>query len=404
MASRCQMYTVTIITVIVLLYTIIASYIIENDYVPNKKRILHMRAKTDWFNNGPRPLKIADDGSVMYTADNNASNEYATEEKLWDNLLDPSYWTSEGSPWTDSVFYENGTTDLLGQIYRTSEGSPWTDSAFYENQTTDKVVQTDDVSPKCPERKPIVYTDEGRRIIPHELYNMTPAVFDTIPTQFMKGIRNPCWKYQNGVHCLPGFFLAGIAKCGTSDLWDKVSSHPGIGITQKESHWWSHYRKATPQSVLNHCKRYQSISRQIESGDRKDVLIGDGSPSTLWGNKFWREWFDSNACKEGPPYVMADVIHAVLPDSKILVILRNPADRLYSDYKHFMRTKITSQIFHNDVVQAMERFNTCLKSASQRSCAYPSNPQPSEMNVTLYQKTVSRKYAQKRQEIYPSKI
>ncbi len=58
------------------------------------------------------------------------------------------------------------------------------------------------------------------------------------------------------------------------------------------------------------------------------VVSGDGSPSTLWGNHNWRKYFDFDACKyQGPPYVLADVIHTVLPQAKILVMLRNPTDR-----------------------------------------------------------------------------
>ena len=54
--------------------------------------------------------------------------------------------------------------------------------------------------------------------------------------------------------------------------------------------------------------------------------VGDGSPSTFWDNVFWQQYVPSS-CKEGPTYVIADVIHSVLPEAKILAIFRNPTDR-----------------------------------------------------------------------------
>ena len=57
--------------------------------------------------------------------------------------------------------------------------------------------------------------------------------------------------------------------------------------------------------------------------------LGDGSASTLWDNHKWNKYFDVDACEQqGPPYIIADVIRTILPNSKILVMLRNPTERL----------------------------------------------------------------------------
>ena len=40
--------------------------------------------------------------------------------------------------------------------------------------------------------------------------------------------------------CFPAFFLAGMPKCGTSDLFLALSRHPDIlGPREKEVHWWN---------------------------------------------------------------------------------------------------------------------------------------------------------------------
>ncbi|XP_072037396.1 carbohydrate sulfotransferase 15-like [Amphiura filiformis] len=171
---------------------------------------------------------------------------------------------------------------------------------------------------------------------------MAATIFESVPTKFMKGIRNPCWREENNILCLPAFFLAGFPKAGTTDLWAKISAHHHVVHSVKEPHYWKW--------------------RQI---------VGDGSASTMWDNHKWRKYFDFDACKDhGPPYVIADIIHTILPNSKILVILRNPTDRLYSDYIFFGSKSKTAETFHNDVIGTIDWFNACLQIASHRACAY----------------------------------
>nr|XP_054769288.1 LOW QUALITY PROTEIN: carbohydrate sulfotransferase 15-like [Lytechinus pictus] len=101
------------------------------------------------------------------------------------------------------------------------------------------------------------------------------------------------------------------------------------------------------------------------------LVIGDGSASTFWDNKKWKIWDGERY--GGPTYVTADVIHAAQPDAKLLVILRNPVDRLYSDYLYFnpkLHVNTSVDLFHKEVVAVINRFNKCLKTMSFRGCVY----------------------------------
>ena len=51
--------------------------------------------------------------------------------------------------------------------------------------------------------------------------------------------RSPCWTTDNTLLCLPYFYVAGMPKCGTSDIWDKLMEHPKIMRMRKEPHWWT---------------------------------------------------------------------------------------------------------------------------------------------------------------------
>ena len=57
-------------------------------------------------------------------------------------------------------------------------------------------------------------------------------------------------------------------------------------------------------------------------------ITGDGSPSIYWDNIVWKNTLTKN-CENvtTPPYVVADVIRAVLPKMKILTVFRNPTSR-----------------------------------------------------------------------------
>ena len=56
---------------------------------------------------------------------------------------------------------------------------------------------------------------------------------------FLPNYRMPCLKTNNGsVLCMPSVYLAGVAKCGTTDLYKNLIKHPNVMQTIKEPQWW----------------------------------------------------------------------------------------------------------------------------------------------------------------------
>jgi len=54
--------------------------------------------------------------------------------------------------------------------------------------------------------------------------------------------RNPCWNDYK-FHCAPYFFVTGFPKCGTTDLYERMTYHPGFRPPLfKEIHWITRYR------------------------------------------------------------------------------------------------------------------------------------------------------------------
>lgn len=63
------------------------------------------------------------------------------------------------------------------------------------------------------------------------------------------------------------------------------------------------------------------------------LVTGDGSINLFYWYLDW-EFFE-NQTSTAPQKSIADHIRAVNPNSKIILILRNPTDRLFSAYKYF---------------------------------------------------------------------
>lgn len=59
-----------------------------------------------------------------------------------------------------------------------------------------------------------------------------------IPKPFIPESKNPCWREKVKLLCIPYFYVAGVAKCGTTDLYRRIRGHPDVAWgTLKEYHW-----------------------------------------------------------------------------------------------------------------------------------------------------------------------
>ena len=121
------------------------------------------------------------------------------------------------------------------------------------------------------------------------------------------------------------FFIVGAAKSGTATLFETLSRHPGIFIPQrKECRYFSCMPAdfsgpgtISPGYIIQSLEDYQALFKRA----KRDQLCGDISPDYLY--------FHHNAV----PRILNE-IHAQAP---VIIILRNPIDRAYSNYLHHVR-------------------------------------------------------------------
>ena len=122
------------------------------------------------------------------------------------------------------------------------------------------------------------------------------------------------------------FFCVGVAKAGTTTLHDLLSLQDGICLPKrKETNYFSFGMSGTPaftgpldDSSVNE-PTVTSLEEYIEDFDVRDgCLIGEICPSySLDGS--------------------AENIHRHNPDAKIIILLREPVSRAYSNYQHLVR-------------------------------------------------------------------
>ncbi|BAO76194.1 sulfotransferase domain-containing protein [Winogradskyella sp. PG-2] len=103
----------------------------------------------------------------------------------------------------------------------------------------------------------------------------------------------------------PNFIVAGVAKCGTSSLCNYLNLHPDVFMTKpKELNFFGR------EGVENKLEAY---GKHFEGSEGK--IAGEGSVSYMLYSK-----------------LAAQQIKTYIPNVKLIVMLRNPLDRFYSDF------------------------------------------------------------------------
>lgn len=120
---------------------------------------------------------------------------------------------------------------------------------------------------------------------------------------------------------LPNFFILGVPKAGTSSLYEYLAQHPEIYMSPvKEPRFFS-YDRNNPEQKKSSLLRIKDLSgyEALFDGVNNEMAIGEASPGYLTSD------------------FAAEKIYALLPQAKLIAILRNPIDRAYSAYQMEVR-------------------------------------------------------------------
>lgn len=139
-------------------------------------------------------------------------------------------------------------------------------------------------------------------------------------------------------HVLPDFLIAGVMKCGTTSLYHHLLKHPGfVPASRKEIHYFSsqwNFRHGEGW-YRNHFPTADEMAAASERIGYRAVT-GEATPAMVCNS------YAINAAN-------------LVPDAKIVMILRNPVDRAYSHYHHQRNTFFGDRLSFWDALQAEEQ-------------------------------------------------
>ena len=142
----------------------------------------------------------------------------------------------------------------------------------------------------------------------------------------------------------PNFIIAGFPKCGTTSLYHYLNEHPQIFMpNQKELHFFTFEilsklkngprDKIVKKTQINNSDKYLKFYREVKN----EIAIGDASPSYI------------NYPTQFPK------IKEYLNDPKLIIVLRDPINRAYSNYLHLKREQRETLSFKEAINMEEER-------------------------------------------------
>ncbi len=139
-------------------------------------------------------------------------------------------------------------------------------------------------------------------------------------------------------------FIVGAAKSGTTSLYNYLNQHPEVYFPKvKEPNFYSNIDSEDPmaykhpkEGVFYHNKiiRNKEVYYSLYKNSANYKIIGDASPSYLW---------DIDSAKR---------IYTDFPQSKIIIMLRNPVFRTFSHYLMNIRSGVEKE---SDFLVALKR-------------------------------------------------
>lgn len=146
-------------------------------------------------------------------------------------------------------------------------------------------------------------------------------------------------KPHHGARSLPDFLIIGAQKSATTSLLSYIGRHSQVHLgAKKTAHFFDLNFHKGVNWYADHFPRFRPWHASIFSSDGLGV----------------RDWLTGESC---PSYMfLPDVpgrVRTFLPDVKLIAILRNPVDRLISQYQHERRKSRAEESFEDFIAPSL---------------------------------------------------
>ncbi|ELT97144.1 hypothetical protein CAPTEDRAFT_193481 [Capitella teleta] len=215
---------------------------------------------------------------------------------------------------------------------------------------------------------------------------------------------------------IPYYYIAGVSKCETYDLHFGIQQHLDVALGfAKEIAYWNRMRydsyppmltsvnnaSGTSLMVPRPFRHYLNVfdptaqkilfSTKIEANTSNRYhykITGDDTPSHFYEFD-GRFKMTANRGLAEPKYILANIIHQITLKAKIILIFRDPVDRLYLEYMFFGKNaELSQENFLLLFERGYKAFQMCLSRMTLRSCIYDDEvdlaSQPLRLKVGLY--------------------
>lgn len=187
---------------------------------------------------------------------------------------------------------------------------------------------------------------------------------------------------KNELYCVPRVMLAGFPKCATTSLYYMIMKHPELARSRmKEAHFWRDFffTSTIPfkqLQVLYYVYHFERASHEMI--ENQSHIAVDGSTTTLFPGLNIEIHQNEDIC------ILPLMLTSMIPTVKFIIMMRNPIDRVYSDYwylcsKFYWKDgrKVTvpedylrngTDMFHQASLNMIREFNKCVGGKSVFEC------------------------------------
>jgi Sulfotransferase family len=141
---------------------------------------------------------------------------------------------------------------------------------------------------------------------------------------------------------LPSFFIIGANKCGTSSLYRYLLANPAVlPCAKKEPNFFGQHSAAY---IADHIDEYFSLFPTCDyrgpltfEWEASDEAGTSSTTTILVDRRPDGHYITGEASANTFHDVSPSLLHRYLPDTKLIVLLRNPVDRAYSHHRMYRR-------------------------------------------------------------------
>ncbi|GIL90771.1 hypothetical protein Vretimale_16845 [Volvox reticuliferus] len=327
----------------------------------------------------PAAAKPQSSGSASSTADAGSQQEQQQQQQ-------PKTLDQKQQPRRQA----DAVTDAVGQTAATAvqsdvmafDGEPYTDTS-----APDYNIRY--LAPQLHQRRynASVYYHRFRRTDRFKLVQAeAPDVFEMLPPGYLIQYKNPCWlDVVKGFRCLPYYHILGVSKCGTTDLYHRLSKHPELfKARNKGPHWWDECpyppKGACTAPPNGNFDGYIDLFADAAVKIRQNPagITGEASSNTFTSSA--GVFLRGPSMDRNTTVTIAELMREAMPFLNSIIIFRNPVDRYYSAYYYYRRGVKNipppgPEDFHLVAEQDIIAWKACAETYGVKQCVRKFDPQ-----------------------------